>query len=131
MNRKTVVGFLAACCAVAVATVRAEPKDIVVIGTSYNREADVNKRPVLKKLIEGGGWRSFKLIIGLDNLTKADLAAAKVLIVGSGVKHYALDAHDREALKAIVEYARAGGGVIIPTTYGQGTGDAVAVRRMG
>ena len=119
MNGRTVVGLFAVCCAAAVATVRAEPKDIVVIGEAYSGERDVNKRPVLKRLIEGGGWGSFKLVIGLDNLTKADLAAAKVLIVGSGAKHYALDAHDREALKAIVEYARAGGGVIIPNGYGQ------------
>ena len=119
MSGRTVAGLFAACCAVAVATVRAEPRDIVMIGEAHNKEADVNKRPVLRRLFEGGGWGSFRLVLGLDNLTKADLAAAKVLIVGSGAKHYALDAHDRAAMKAIVEYARAGGGVIIPNGYGQ------------
>lgn len=52
-------------------------------------------------------------------LSRKDLQSAKLVIFANGERRFAQDERDREAVKALVEYVRLGGGLVITSWYDQ------------
>ena len=89
----------------------ASPDTLLVVGgTPANRM-------VFDNLAEHGfaKQRSVKA----EDLTSADLASAKLVVFCGGGQNYALTQWEKELKKSIVEYVRAGGGLVIVNGLGQ------------
>ena len=101
----------AAICSVAAAV----PDTLLVIGGG---NVGTMNRMVFDNLAENGFAK--QKTVAMDKLTTADLATAKLVIyINGGSGSYALAAWEKSVKSALVEYVRAGGGLVIVSSLEQ------------
>ena len=95
-------------------------KDILYIADDWrgNREKSCHCEPVFGRLLKLDGWDRFRWMAGPDYVSRDDILNAKLVFVNEG-RCYSLDRHDIEFMDAIVEYVRAGGGLVIVNNFSQ------------
>ena len=113
-----VCGVLALC--VAGIGFAAPARDILYIADDWrgNREKSCHCEPVFGRLLKLDGWDRFRWMAGPDYVSRDDILNAKLVFVNEG-RCYSLDRHDIEFMDAIVEYVRAGGGLVIVNNFSQ------------
>ena len=101
----------------AAASSAAAPRDILFAGVPKHADAKAFCRPLFETFTAEEGWGEVRAVT-FDELTAADLASARLVIVYGG-DTFALDGHERDILAALVGYAKAGGGLVIANDLGQ------------
>lgn len=117
-GRNAFRGTMSVLALVAALSAAAAPKEILYVGGEYDPPDEPVLKPFYDRLVGKGVCSRHRVVNGLDNLTAADLASARTVVVRRG-RNYELSRHDRAALDALVEYVRAGGGVVILGSFWQ------------
>lgn len=96
----------------------AAAEDILIVGSLFSNDP---KRcsPLLFDGYRQAGWKGNVRLVDYQKLTRDDLLSAKLVIVDACGRNLSLDPHQRQLLTALVEYVRAGGGLVIHQNAGQ------------
>ena len=118
MRISNLCGVLALCVAEIVFV--APARDILYIADNWrgDREKSCHCEPVFGRLLKLDGWDRFRWMAGPDYVSRDDILNAKLVFVNEG-RCYSLDRHDIEFMDTIVEYVRAGGGLVIVNNFSQ------------
>ena len=95
----------------------AAPDTMLIVSDLPSRKLETMNRMLLDGLAEEGFGR--QRCVTQDDLTRDDLAAARlVLFIGNG-RSYSLAGHDKEVFDALVAYVENGGGLVVFNRMGQ------------
>ena len=99
-------------------TILAAPDTILFVGSGmHSWTPETVNREIFDDLAEHGFPKL--RIVPYSKLSRADLLSAKIVVFANGERRFMQDERDREAIKALVEYVRLGGGLVITSWHDQ------------
>lgn len=125
MVRTSLVAIFLLQCAICCAGGKGEL--LVVHASPHKQRANMNT--LLFDALAGCGLSDQSFVLR-DNLTDRDLARAKAVLLLCGGTRYALTPHEQELKTALVEYVRAGGGLVLVSGLEQMWSDNVLTEEL-